>query len=384
MINSTRSSNHAAKLFARELNKSEPALELLALYIAQIAYPELDFEDNLAQFDEIADLFITELSTVAPGYERAYRFLTLFNDDLNFQGNIENYYHADNSFLNKVLDRRVGLPILLSLVCMVIGSKIRTTDLGIGIQGVGLPNHFMVRYVDVAGVWLLDPFYGKVLPPEDAATYLNSLFASEGSRKIMELPANILRPVSTHMLFYRVLNNLRMLYINDSKYKMAIQVLDFMIEIVPDDTQLWKERGLLNHHCDRLEQASRDLRRYFFLKEKWLIASGIVPDAELSSGISSDFLLDTTLFDEYASYDSGSDDFALDEWDSDSTSENTLSTNLDDDLYSNRSQDTLAGSDIDHNFEDSSDEYEYVELSDEEYYLLNVLTDIEELRISLN
>lgn len=380
MTNTMRSSNSTAKLFAYELNKSEPALDLLALYIAQIAYPDLDIEENVAQINELANLFIAELSSVAPGYERAHRFLTLFNDDLNFQGNLENYYHADNSFLNRVLSRRVGLPILLSLVCIVIGSKIRTSDLGIGIQGVGLPSHFMVRYVDVAGVWLLDPFYGKVLPPEDAATYLNSLFSGHGSRKVMELPANLLRPVSTQMLCYRLLNNLRMLYINDSNYKMAISVLDFMIEITPDDTDLWKERGLLNHHCSNLEQASRDLRRYFFLKDKWMIASGIVPEFDLGSDIPGGFLLDTATLDDYTSDDNALDDNAPGEWEAD----NALVTGWDDDSLSDRLHDTPTDSETEFDFDDSLEEDEYVELSDEEYYLLNVLTDIEETRIMLN
>jgi len=379
MTKITRSSNSAAnngaaKQFARELQKSEPALDLLALYIAQIAYPNLDLEENLEQLNELADLFIAELSTVAPGYERAHRFLTLFNDDLDFQGSLENYYHADNSFLNKVLSRRVGLPILLSLVCIVIGAKIRKADLGIGIQGVGLPSHFMVRYVDVAGVWLLDPFYGKVLPPEDAVTYLNSLFSSHGSRKIMELPANLLRPVSTQMLCYRLLNNLRILYINDSNYQMAINILDFMIEISADDSQLWKERGLLNHHQNNLEQASRDLRRYFFLKDKWIVASGIIPDAEMGTDISSGFLLDTAILDEYTS----------DEWEPDSASENGAAAGWDEDSLSDRLHETYTDPKLEHEFDDSFEEDEYIELSDEEYYLLNVLADIEEMRTSLN
>lgn len=353
-------SKNPVALFAHELKKKEPALDLLALYISQIAYPDLEIDEYVAQLDDVANQVMSELNLVAPGYERAQRFLTIFNSDLNFHGNINNYYEADNSFLNQVLARRVGLPILLSLVCITIGTRMRWAKMDIDLQGVGLPNHFMVRYSDVAGVWLLDPFYGKVLPPEEVATYLSSLFREQLNGKIINLPANILRPVSTQMLLFRVLNNLRRLYLDGAKYRLALRVMDYMIELVSDDPQLWKERGLLNHHCHNLEQASRDLRRYFFLNDQWMVASGIVPDAGLELDIQSGFLLGSEFLENYAD----------DEFDSDATDEYMVASGHEDFFDSSTDEDL--------------GEYEYIELTDEEYHLLNVLTDIEELRILLN
>lgn len=374
-------------LFARELASAEPAIDRLALYIAQIEYPDIDVSEYVALVDELAVSMVDELRLTAPGYERAQRFLAVFNDTLHFRGNTENYYETDNSFLNRVLTRRVGLPILLSLVCVAIGNRIRHTELDVDLRGVGLPSHFMVRYAERGGIWLLDPFYGKVLPPEEVATYLSSLFEEHLNGRTLELPANILRPVSLEMLLFRVLNNLRIVYLESAQFKLALRVMDYMLELVSDDPQLWKERGLLNHHCNNLEQASRDLRRYFFLNGQWEVAIGMhdemeldVPTAfltnqklleQLDEGDLDDSVFDDAVFDESLLDCDEADEFDISTWNAGSVAE---LSEFDDELGDSG----LDGSDSD------LDDYDYVELTDEEYHLAKVLADIESLRISLN
>lgn len=385
-------------LFARELNKAEPALDRLALYIAQIEYPDLDVDDYVAQVDALSQVVMDGLRSKAPGHERALHFLTIFNDELNFRGNTENYYEADNSFVNRVLTRRVGLPILLSLVCVAIGDRMRRAEWDIDLQGVGLPSHFMVRYTDGAGVWLLDPFYGEVLPPEEVARYLSSLFKEQLNGKILELPANILRPVSLQMLLYRVLNNLRVVYLESARYKLALRVMDYMLELVTDDPQLWKERGLLNHHCNNLEQASRDLRRYFFLNEQWMVATGLHDELELDAPAV--YLTKSDLLDQYTDDDSelfdsdlldgdvlDGDTLDVDTLDGEAVEESTLDNSILDNTLENDETDEvdiIAWDMHPHDDLDQSEEYEFIELTDEEYQLVNVLADIESLRISLN
>ncbi len=92
------------------------------------------------------------------GEPRAQRFLSVINDGLGFRGNRRRYYDPRNSYLNEVLERRLGLPILLSLICISIGRRI-----GVDIEGLGFPGHFMARYRDEVGVWLLDSFHGNVV-----------------------------------------------------------------------------------------------------------------------------------------------------------------------------------------------------------------------------
>ena len=90
------------------------------------------------------------------GRARAEDFLHLFNRGLGFRGNRDDYYDPANSFLNVVLERRVGLPITLSLLCVALGQRV-----GIDIVGMGFPGHFMACYRDDRGAWLFNHLMAK-------------------------------------------------------------------------------------------------------------------------------------------------------------------------------------------------------------------------------
>ena len=144
--------------FRRELQQNDPATERLAFYIAGMAYPLLDVAEEMARLEKIVAVVNRALVAIEPGYERAMRFLDVLYYDLGFVGNRDNYYEPNNSFFNIVLQDRTGLPIMLSLLYMTIGQR-----LGIDVAGMGFPGHFMVRYRDDAGRWLIDPFNGKLI-----------------------------------------------------------------------------------------------------------------------------------------------------------------------------------------------------------------------------
>src|SRR4051794_5445763 len=100
--------------FARELKRAKPEPERLALAIAGLTDPALDTAVYLAQLDEMAETLRQTLFNNAPGHARALHFLHMINDHFGFTGNRDNYYEPNNSFLNVVLERRTGLPIMLS------------------------------------------------------------------------------------------------------------------------------------------------------------------------------------------------------------------------------------------------------------------------------
>ncbi|MEZ4683648.1 MAG: transglutaminase-like domain-containing protein [Caldilineaceae bacterium] len=157
--------------FHDELQKAEPEPERLALYVAGMAYPTLDVEQELLRLEQITATVSRALVAMEPGYERAMRFLDVLYYDLGFVGNHENYYEPNNSFFNIVLQRRTGLPIMLSLLYMTIGKQ-----LSLEIAGMGFPSHFMVRYHDHVGTWYIDPFHGKLIPELEVTDYLTQLF----------------------------------------------------------------------------------------------------------------------------------------------------------------------------------------------------------------
>ncbi|MDQ3247782.1 MAG: transglutaminase-like domain-containing protein [Chloroflexota bacterium] len=257
--------------FSQALKQPDPAPERLALLIAGMAFPTLDVDAYLAQLDQLAAAVQRTLLATPPGRMRAEHFLQVVNDSLGFTGNRDNYYEPANSFLNRVLDQRTGLPIMLSLLCMAIGRRI-----GLDITGIGFPGHFVARYRDERGVWLLDPFHGQVLNPADAADYLSTLFAQP-----ITLAPEAYATLSAAALAQRILNNLRNVYLSQRNFGMAVAVMDYLLVLVPKHAPFWRERGLLHHHTDNWEAASHDLRRYFFLAGQWMLAMGQEKNGEL-------------------------------------------------------------------------------------------------------
>ncbi|NJN82419.1 MAG: hypothetical protein HC802_09185 [Caldilineaceae bacterium] len=199
------------------------------------------------------------------GKARPNYLLRTLCEEMGFLGNRENYYESQNSFLSDVLDRRTGLPIMLSLVCMAVGRR-----LGAEVDGIGFPNHFMARYRDSEGEWLLDAFNGQLLLPETVSTYLSSIFGQS-----IQLSAAAFRPMTAALVAQRILNNLRNVYLAEQNYVMATRTLDFSLALTPLNPLPWQERALLHLELQEFEPASRDLRRYFFLTGQLGLALGI-------------------------------------------------------------------------------------------------------------
>lgn len=264
--------------FMRESAKPDAAPERLALYIAGMVYPDINVEESLLILDKMARRAASLMIRYPPGLERAIQFLSVINQEFEFDGNRFNYYDVQNSFLNIVLERRVGLPITLSVICMAVGRRLPAHGIDIKVDGLGLPNHFMARYQDEGGAWLLDPFNGEVLLEEEVGDYLARIFYEDrwdGTE--IALPPEVLLPVSPTMVAYRMLNNLRLVYLQQENLLTTLKVLDYMLVLKPRDEELWRERGLLHYQCENWERAARDIRRYLFLRGSLLVTLTHVP-----------------------------------------------------------------------------------------------------------
>ena len=114
-------------------------LDVAAFCLAAHAHPGLDVDARCARLDELAQRCPT------PTFDgmRAYLFETL-----GFRGNTRDYGDPENSFLDSVLERRLGIPISLAVVVMEVGRRI-----GAPVHGVGMPGHFLVMDAARDGVW---------------------------------------------------------------------------------------------------------------------------------------------------------------------------------------------------------------------------------------
>ena len=133
------------------LSKSKQLdLAKLALLFAMCEYPDLNIDEELQSLDSLASVAKTRINQDSDPISQINALSEYLFDEVGFQGNYEDYYDPRNSFLNEVLNRRQGIPITLSLLYMEVGKR-----LGIQLEGVGMPGHFLVRMKnDHAGLYL--------------------------------------------------------------------------------------------------------------------------------------------------------------------------------------------------------------------------------------
>lgn len=243
--------------FEQEAHRGDLAdVEQMALCIAGAAYPNLDLVEVKSQLDDLAFVVERGMPENLTGRPRAEAFVKLLSAGLGFVGNREDYYDPRNSFLNDVLDRRMGLPITLSLVCIALGRR-----LNMPIHGVGYPGHFMAGLRDGGDLWLLDLFTGRVLSPQEVPGHLATLF-QQPLNFVHQMGAAPISPIS---LVRRILNNLWNIYHGTGEQAGAAWVLDYMLALTPDDPRLWQERGVVALQMGRLHDAARSLRRCLYL-----------------------------------------------------------------------------------------------------------------------
>jgi regulator of sirC expression with transglutaminase-like and TPR domain len=175
-------------------------LEQGAWMFAQTYYPLI----NVDAYRALLDGYAAELRDRLGSATEPEEILTVINQylfgELGFSGNEENYYDPDNSYLNRVLDRRTGNPINLCLVYILLARRLR-----LPLAGIGLPGHFICRYQSTAAEIYLDPFNrGRFLTKADCVQYLTNANFS--------LRDDYLVPVSPRRLLLRICSNLHQIY----------------------------------------------------------------------------------------------------------------------------------------------------------------------------
>jgi regulator of sirC expression with transglutaminase-like and TPR domain len=194
-------------------------LEQGAWLLALTQHPEI----NLAGYQALLDSFSDELRERLHALKKAEQILETLNhylfDELGFVGNEENYYDPENSYLNRVLDRRTGNPITLSLLYLLIARRLR-----LPVAGIGLPGHFICRYQSHAAEVYIDPFNrGRLLTKAECVQYL--LQGNYGVRD------DYLAPVSPRRLLLRICGNLHQIYLHLHQPAAATRVQRYLVAL---------------------------------------------------------------------------------------------------------------------------------------------------------
>jgi regulator of sirC expression with transglutaminase-like and TPR domain len=243
--------------FAGYALRPDCELELLdgALLIAKDAYPNIDLDAERQRLDELAAPLIAQEVGMLDARAQVVALGAHLNGDCGFRGNQDDYYNPDNSFLNVVLERRVGIPISLAVIYIEVARRS-----GIHASGVGFPGHFLVRVEDVNGFGdpvIVDPFTGRALNRRE----LKRLLSLASNDRLKFDPA-MLETTPTRHIVARMLMNLRGIYASRGDYSRLLVVLDRLIDVVPDAVEELRDRGFLWARLGAPEAAIEDLRRY--------------------------------------------------------------------------------------------------------------------------
>jgi regulator of sirC expression with transglutaminase-like and TPR domain len=233
-------------LFAHIAQRSEEDIDLGAagLLIAEAEYPGLDVAHYLSVLDSMAEggrsRAARELKDDDEDGKDPLHLLRALNqhlfEDLGFRGNQDDYYDPKNSFLNEVIDRRVGIPITLSVVYMEVGRR-----LGLPLEGVSFPGHFLVKYKTPEGDLLLDPYHGGVaLSRAELEQRLERAFGKKTS-----LAPTHLQTASKRQILTRMLNNLRGIYQQGNDPSRERGVLERLAILNPQDERVGEALAVL-------------------------------------------------------------------------------------------------------------------------------------------
>jgi regulator of sirC expression with transglutaminase-like and TPR domain len=200
-----------------------------ALLIAKAAYPDLDESLYLALLDRLASDVKRDLTADIDAAAIIARINHILFDEENFRGNREKYYDPDNSFLNRVLDRRTGIPITLCLIYIEVAGR-----LGLDVRGIGLPGHFIVALYHEAGKIFIDPFNRGELRSVDDCLEIVRTYTSE----TVAPDPRWLEPIGRKELLIRMLRNLKLIYARQDNDVMLFKMIHWILTLQPDSPGL--------------------------------------------------------------------------------------------------------------------------------------------------
>jgi regulator of sirC expression with transglutaminase-like and TPR domain len=233
-----------------------------AISIAQDVYPRLDLGQVQSELDRMAVTLRTRLPADASTVVRLRALNHYFFKELGFQVNRNDYYDPDNTYLNKVLERRRGIPISLAILYMDLGEQI-----GLRLRGVSFPGHFLVKLKVRSGELFLDPLTGASLSRDELeerlALYLEARNL-EVSTELALIPS--VQEASSRDILVRMLRNLKGIYHDRREFERLLAVQQRLVIVRPEVAEERRDRGLIYAQLECPRAALDDLNAY--LKEQ--------------------------------------------------------------------------------------------------------------------
>jgi regulator of sirC expression with transglutaminase-like and TPR domain len=240
------------------------ALARAALVAARHADAKLDVDHYMAILDSDAQVLVARVPRDATRTAAIAQLNQFLFEERGFRGNQETYYDVRNSLLNHVIDRRLGIPITLSIVYLELGWR-----LGLPLEGVAFPGHFLVKCPLDRGMLVLDPFNGGVSLSEQALR--ERLEQQELGNQAREHIHDWLQPADRRAILARLMRNLKRIYLDNGQIAEAIYAMNLLLVAEPGAVRELRERGNLFRRLECWGAAVADL-------EAALASGALTPD----------------------------------------------------------------------------------------------------------
>jgi regulator of sirC expression with transglutaminase-like and TPR domain len=238
---------------------SLPLLET-ALLIAQDEYPDLKAEDYI----DLVDDYAKQLQRSLPEQHDITSKLIAINQflyrEIGFSGNADQYDDPRNSYLNQVFDRKLGIPISLAVVQIAVMQR-----LGLALEGISFPGHYLVRLPVEDGIIVLDPFnQGRPVSFEELRERI--IPHMEGQSPTDQQLFQVLEPATARMTLMRMIRNLQGIYQEQGDFARVARSADRLLKLSPNLAEAFRDRGIAYAQLGHSQGARDDLSRYLKLQ----------------------------------------------------------------------------------------------------------------------
>ncbi len=223
-----------------------------ALLVASTNDPNVDIDGCCANLDRMAEAAQARMPSEAGPLEELNAITDLLFGVIGFSGNRDDYYDPNNSYLNQVLQSRLGIPITLSLLCIEVGRRA-----GVPVLGIGMPGHFLVRHRDEEN-YFVDAFNGGLLMNRDECGAVLRQTAGDDAR----LEERHLNPVTPREILARVLRNLKAIYWDREEFDRCITTIGGLMAVLPDRPEEQRDRGVVHLKAGNHQQSADDFAAY--------------------------------------------------------------------------------------------------------------------------
>ena len=226
------------------LNDNEIHLDEAALVIAAETDPEFDIDYFIRSLDKLASKFETSFGNSSALGITAIGLINFIHKAEGFSGNVRDYKDPDNSYLNRVLETRCGIPISLALIHIALGER-----LNIPVKGIKYPLRFLVKYGEDPNL-IVDPFTGRILSEPDCANLLKQLV---NPKAVLE--QHYFDTATNKDILTRILENLKQIFWEKKSWDSSQACIERQIILRPEHEEFSLQLGAVYERQGKLPLA---------------------------------------------------------------------------------------------------------------------------------